>query len=362
MTLVSRYVFRETFAAWLVVTLVLFVILMTNQFAEILDDAAADQLPRDAVFGVLGLTSLSYVTMLTPIGLFLGVMLALARLNRDSEMAALAACGVGPIRLLGPISLLTAALATGLTWLALFRSPDAAREIEEIKSRAQEELELGVLQAGQFTKPGSSDTVIYAQDVVDAEIRDVFVEHEEQGRVVVILAERGRRVQDPTTGEVSFVFFNGTRYEGDPGDRDFRIVEFAEHGLPVDREEDAAEETPVEIKPTIELFGSNDPYDQAELQARISGPLSLFALMLLAVPLSRSRPREGRYARLGVGLMIYITYANTLAIARVWVEREQVPAWLGLWWVHAGLAAIGLFLLAREAGAFARARPARATA
>ncbi|NIW24077.1 MAG: LptF/LptG family permease, partial [Gammaproteobacteria bacterium] len=95
MNLVARYVLRETFGAWLVVTLVLFVILMTNQFAEILDDAAADQLPRDAVFGVLGLTSLRYITMLTPIGLFLGIMLALARLNRDSEMAALAACGIG---------------------------------------------------------------------------------------------------------------------------------------------------------------------------------------------------------------------------------------------------------------------------
>jgi lipopolysaccharide export system permease protein len=53
-------------------------------------------------------------------------------------------------------------------------------------------------------------------------------------------------------------------------------------------------------------------------------------------------------------MLIYITYANTLAIARVWTEREQVPAWLGVWWVHALLALIGLLLLAREAGMFVR--------
>jgi lipopolysaccharide export system permease protein len=70
--------------------------------------------------------------------------------------------------------------------------------------------------------------------------------------------------------------------------------------------------------------------------------------------LSRSSPREGRYARLGVGLLIYITYANLLSIARVWVEREQVPEWLGMWWVHAALGLFGLILLARESGWFAR--------
>ncbi len=363
MNLIARYVLRETFGAWLVVTLVLFVILMTNQFAEILDDAAANQLPREAVFSVLGLTSLQYITILTPIGLFLGIMVALARLNRDSEMSALAACGVGPMRLLGPISLLTAVLAVGLTWLSLFRTPDAIREIEDIKVRAEAELELGVLQARQFTTPGSGNTVIYADEVVDTEIRDVFVEHEDEAAgVVVILANRGRRVQDPQDGKVSFVFYDGTRYEGRPGERNFRIVEFVEHGLPMDRDETEDAEIPVEIKTTAELIGSADPYDLAELQSRISAPLSLFALMLLAVPLSRSRPREGRYARVGVGLMIYITYANMLAIARVWLEREQIPAWLGLWWVHGALGLIGLVLLAREAGAFARARPVQAAA
>lgn len=362
MSLISRYVLRETFAAWLTVTLVLFVILMTNQFAEILDDAATDQLPRDAVFAILGLTSLRYMTVLAPIGLFLGIMLALARLNRDSEMAALAACGIGPLRLLGPIALLTGVLAAGIAWLSLVRTPEATRQIETIRSEAQDNLELGVLESGKFTTPDAGETVIYAREVAGAEVRDVFVEHEEQEGIVVILAERGRRVVNVDDGELSFVFYNGRRYEGMPGDRDFRIVEFGEHGIPVRRDDEEEAEVPVEIKLTRELLRSADPQDRAELQSRVSAPLSLFALMLLAVPLSRSRPREGRYARLGVGMMIYITYANTLAIARVWVERGQVPPWLGLWWVHAVLAGIGLVLLAREAGVFARARPTEAAA
>ena len=95
MNLVGRYIFREALGSWFMVMLVLFLIFMTNQLADILGDAAADQLPREAVLAIFGFTALRYLTLLTPITLFLGVTLALARLNRDGEMAALSACGVG---------------------------------------------------------------------------------------------------------------------------------------------------------------------------------------------------------------------------------------------------------------------------
>ena len=362
MNLINRYIFREAFGAWLIVTLVLFVILMSNQFAEILDDAATNQLPKDAVFAVLSLTSLRYITVLTPLGLFLGVMLALARLNRDSEMAALASCGIGPVRLLGPISVLTVMLVLSIAWLALVRTPDAARQIEEIRFQAREELQLGVLESGKFTSPDSGETVVYAREVIGEEIYDVFLESHEEERVVVILAEQGERRQDPTSGHVTFVLRNGRRYEGVPGERDFRVMEFGEHGMPVRLEEEEEEAEPVETKPTRRLLASAAPEDRAELQWRLSSPLSLLVLALLAVPLSRSRPREGRYARLGLGVLAYIIYANLLSVARLWVEREQVPEWMGMWWVHGVAGLIGLLLLAREAGWFTRGARVEAAA
>jgi lipopolysaccharide export system permease protein len=98
------------------------------------------------------------------------------------------------------------------------------------------------------------------------------------------------------------------------------------------------------------LLRSTSLEDRAELQWRVSLPLSLFVLGLLAVPLSRSSPREGRYARLAVALFIYIIYANMTSIARLWLERGLVADWLGMWWVHAVVVAIALLLLARDDG------------
>jgi lipopolysaccharide export system permease protein len=332
--------------------MVMFVILMSNQFAEILGDAAANELPRDAVFTVVGLTALRYLTLIAPIAVFLGIMLALARLNRDAETSALYACGIGPTNMLVPIGFMTALVAAATGWLTLVSAPDAVRRIEEIKFEAQEQLELGVLEPGRFIAPEGDDTVFYAERVEGDFIYDVFWSSEVDARVAVIVAERGERIEDPATGALSFVFYNGTRTEGIPGQLDFSVIEFVEHGFPVrDAGGDEFEET-IEMYGLAALLDSADPQARAELQWRISSPLSLIVLALLAVPLSRASPREGRYARLGAGLLIYITYANLLSIGRVWVERGQVPDWLGVWWVHGILGCIALLMFGRDAGWF----------
>ena len=358
MSLITRYILREAFASWLVVVAVLFVIFMANQFADILGDAAADRLPKEAVFAIFGLTSLRYLALLIPIALFLGVMLALARLNRDGEMAALSACGIGPGRLLVPITALTLVLAGALGWLALSATPQASQRIEQIKRQAEEDVRLDALQAGRFTSPDSGNTVLYAGEVVGDELRDVFSQSGQGDRVVTILAERGERVVDAATGAVSFVLYNGRRYEGVPGDADFVVIEwFDEHGIPIRTEEKKERAEVIDTKPTAALLRSSAPADRAELQWRISMPISLLVLGLLAVPLSRSAPREGRYGRLGIGLLVYLTYSNLIAIARLWVEREMVPDWVGMWWVHVLVGAFALLLLGRASGWLVRARP-----
>lgn len=335
---------------------VLFVIFMSNQFAEILGDAAADELPRDVVFAVFGLTSLRYLTILAPIALFLGIMLALARFNRDAESSAFLACGIGPVQLLWPIGWLTLLIAAFSGWLALFATPNANLRIEQIKYEAEAELQLGMMESGRFATPDSGDSVFYAERIEGEEMHDVFWEREVGGRIVVILAEKGQRVYESETGKLSFVLYNGTRYEGVPGGLDFSVVEFVEHGIPIrDEVEEEFVESP-EMKQTASLLESADLLDQVELQWRLASPLSLFVLALLAVPLSRSRPREGRYARLGLGLLVYIVYANMQAIARIWVERGDAPPWLGIWWVHLALALVALILLAQQAGWLASLR------
>ena len=70
---------------------------------------------------------------------------------------------------------------------------------------------------------------------------------------------------------------------------------------------------------------------------RLSMPLAAVLLTILAVPLAKTNPRQGRYSKLIVGVLAYFVYAEMIGAARVWFEHGQSPQALGLWWVHATL-------------------------
>ncbi len=71
-------------------------------------------------------------------------------------------------------------------------------------------------------------------------------------------------------------------------------------------------------------------------------------LMVLAVPLARLRPRQGRFGRIGIAILAYFLYSLLLDAARTWVEDGTVPELVGMWWVHAIALCVGLWLLVRE--------------
>ena len=334
-----------------IVMVVLLLIFMSNQFAETLGEAASDLLPRDAVLSVFRLQFVQYVSLLAPVGLMIGVLLALARLNRDSEMAALLASGVGPAALLKPVGLMSLLVASGITWLALVKAPEASRIIEEIRAQAQDEMELGVLTPGRFSSVDGGETIVYVTEVdeLTGDLLGVFIERRGEGGTDVVVAERGNAVTNGETGEIQLELRNGKRYVGTPGQNEFYFEEFEGIGIPIRTTMTEFVET-IESRSTSSLLQSMDPESRAEFEWRISAPISILLLALLAVPLGKSSPREGRYARLGVGLLIFIIYENSLSIARVWLERETTPQWLGIWWVHAALALFAILMLMSQSG------------
>ena len=70
-------------------------------------------------------------------------------------------------------------------------------------------------------------------------------------------------------------------------------------------------------------MASDNPRDRAELSWRTAVPVMAVVLMLLAVPLSKLRPRQGRFARVGLAVLVYFVYSNLLAAVRVWIEKES---------------------------------------
>ena len=345
--ILDRYIFREIASTWLGVTMVLLLVLLTNQFARVLGDVAKGKLPKGAAWDVIGLSAAQYLTILIPIGLFLAVMLALGRLYRDSEMPAMMACRVGPSGIYRPLLLILVPLSLGVAWLAIDLGPRALQAIDRIGAEARREADLASIEPGRFTIVGPRDAVVYSESVTeDGVIENVFMQRRvDEADVEVVVARRGEQVASDDPDVRFLVLHEGRRYEGIPGTSRFRVVEFVEHGIPYRL---PSLDTP-EPKPRAMSFEgllqAGELEHVAEMQWRVGLPLATIILSILAVPLARTQPRAGRYGRLAIGLLVFIIYLNMLSAAKAWVEQNSISPYLGLWWVHAVVLMFALILL-----------------
>jgi lipopolysaccharide export system permease protein len=339
--ILDRYIFREIASTWLGVTFVLLMILLTNQFARVLGNVAKGKLPKDAALDVIALSATQYLTILIPIGLYLSIMLALGRLYRDSEMPAMMACRIGPSGIYRPLTWLVVPLVAGVGWLAIDLGPRALIEIDRIGAEARREADLASIEPGRFTVFGPDQAVVYGERVTaDGLMENVFLQRiVDDGVVEVVVAERGEAVESEDPDIRLLVLHQGRRYEGVPGTSSFRVVEFAEHGIPYRLPSLEPPDPAPRAMTVARLLNSGEPEHRAELQWRIGIPLSTIILAIFAVPLARSQPRAGRYGRLAIGLLVFIVYFNLLSAAKAWVEKGDLEPEFGLWWVH------GLFLL-----------------
>jgi lipopolysaccharide export system permease protein len=165
----------------------------------------------------------------------------------------------------------------------------------------------------------------------------------------IITAAKGHQITDNQTGNQFMVATNGYRYQGIPGEKNYRIVKYDKYGIRLNTPNITYNQREETIS-TNKLFKNarKNPNYMAELQWRFSFPISTLILALLAIPLSRVNPRHGRFAQLIPAILIYIFYANMVFISRNWLKTEMVPAWIGIWWVHALMLSLALYLITKR--------------
>ena len=135
-------------------------------------------------------------------------------------------------------------------------------------------------------------------------------------------------------GDRFLVLLNGSRYEGVPGQADFKIAEFERYSIRIEPVELPQNTSNRRAYSTLYLIQHPDPLNQSQLVERISMPLGAFMLALLAIPLSYVNPRAGRSFGLIAAIVLYMFYNNMSTISVSWVAREKVSMLVGLWGIH----------------------------
>lgn len=336
--ILDRYLFREALAHFAGALSVLLVLLATNQCVRILSAAASQRLPRESVLPMIGYTFLQYLPVIMPAALFFGLLLALGRMYRDSELPASMACGYGARSQLLPVLSLAVPVAALACWMTLDLAPDARRAVDELEREAASLGDLRRLEPGRFVALGGQG-VVYAEEADgEGRLQRVFAHRQVDGAMQVIVTDSMalRETTDPLVRMVTF--YDGLLYDGWPGESEMRVVRFAEHGIPAIMPDAGAGGSGLDAERTADLLSSGGLESQLEFQRRISAPLVLLILAVMALPLSRRLPRQSRFASLPWALLVYVIYTNLVTAAISWAKQGFTPAALGIWWVHALLA------------------------
>jgi lipopolysaccharide export system permease protein len=348
----ERYIAREVILTLLAVMSVVGTIIIGNLFVRMLTRASEGIFPADVLLPLVLYGSVRAFSYLAPIALFLATMLAFGRLYKDSEISAMQACGVGYARWYRAVFVLGIPFALLVGWAVFYLAPWAVVQTESLRAEVKTRTELSGVTPGRFLESPDGARTIFVEhiDQASGDLKNVFIYSEVDGKSQLAVAARATVENDEASGKASIVLRDGHRYEGEVGSAVYTIAQFGAHGFALPAPGESAMSERMSMLMPKQLLESSDPRVNAEFHWRLAIPVSGLVLLLLAVPLSYTSPRQGRFGKLALGILIYVVYANLLTLAKTWLERDEVPGWVGLWWVHALMVAFALLLLARRYG------------
>ncbi len=348
--ILDRYLTREILKPLFAISGVLILIFTSFNWVRYLGRAVDAQLPTSMIFTLITYKVIIALEVLLPVALLLSIVLGLGRLHTQLEMTALSACGISPGKVVKVVCLLALGLAIIVSSLSLFIRPWAYQQSYELQAKADTGFRLADLEAGRFyeRKKGDGSLVIFMKEIdhKGGRMKQVFVHNEKDNKIRLLSAREAYEQHDPKSNEIQPVLVDGYEYKLSRDGGVDRITEFKELTIYPNRKEDVYYTR--RASPTMRLVNSSNPKETAELQWRLSTGLSTLLLALLGIPLSRSTPRHGKYAKIFVAVIVFAIYYNLGAMAISWVEQGVVNAsFPGIWWVN-GLLIIALLTIYRS--------------
>ena len=370
--IIQRYLVKEIAASFLATLFVLLLIIIGNTFVRLLGEVSGGSLPVDALGKLVFLKSFNIAISLAPIALLIGMMLAFGRLYRDHEVLALHASGVGPRDFYKGIFLFVAPLTLLIAALVLFIIPQLERTSQDIENEIKQRPEAAGIPVGEFmhTNVSGKRLTIFVEDVDKENVvmKHIFLHLDSRqpdrnaksnkttkstGRnslddsEMILTGKQALLYVDPEGGGRVFKFKDGSLYQNNRTMREFSIFKFAEHGLHVPALK-IAKTRNLEGYSFTKLLKNNDRESKAEIHWRLALIFSAPVMALLAFPLSYTTPRQGRFGKLAIGILLYAVYANLNMTGRSMIEDGSIPNWLGLWWTHIIFILLSLWLVRRQ--------------
>ena len=358
--IIKRYINKDIYSATAAILLVLILIFVSSRFVRYIQLAVDGTISANAVFELLALQIPSVAGFLIPLSFFLAILLTFGRMYSDNELVVIHGLGIGQrdlVKMLMPMALVFALMA-GL--LSTLLTPWAVAQGKILLAEQASKANLGVFSAGRFRENKNKDGIVFVQTKQDdGTIQGVFSvsrpssksQTETNGKeeqfgsgnnrsrlLKIQTAKKGRHWEDSETGVSYLVLEEGQFSEYNLEKDSWQLTEFGSSYTRIIQDDIIDVKSNTKSTSTIDLINNLGEKEWAAIHWRLMVPISIPLICLLAIPLSRTQPRKGKFSRLLPSILIYLIYVLVMMYSRKLIESGKIPGALGFWWIHAAMA------------------------
>lgn len=372
MGLLNRAILREVSTNALFGTVLFTFVLFLQRVGRLFEILIRSSAPPKTVGHLFALAIPFTLTFTVPLGVLVGVLIALSRMSSDGEITAMRAAGVPSRKVIAPVLMFSifamAATATASLWLTpyatwrtykILNQLVAAELTAEVQPRVFEE---------QFP-----NRILYVGDVVPGAVtrwRNVFIadltppdqqKHEDHDRGEgprITVASDAIAVPDVARNLIQLSLRNGSTYEvGTDASEYYRTSapkgdQILEATKP--NEVHAKGFTEIDTVPLYRIAYRDHKLDpeqlteaRIELHQRLALPPACILLALVGIPLGVSSRKGGKSSSVVLTVALAFIYWMGLFAANGLAKQHKLPVGIAMWIPNAVFAIFGAILLIR---------------
>jgi len=357
---ISRYIFRTTFGAFLLVLVSLTAVIWVTQALHDFDLVTSQGQTLLAFLGITSLIIPLLVLVIAPIALLIAVAHVLNKLSTDSEIIVMNAAGMSPWVLFRAFMMVALVVSLMVTAISAYFAPKGLRMLRDWLTEVRAGVVSSVVQPGRFTPLEHNVTIHIRERRPNGQLAGILLDDRRNRKErLSVLAENGELLDND---KGTFLILKDgilQRYASDQ--RDPAMVEFDRYAFDLSQFAGGPQAVQYSIRERYlwqllwpdakdQLLVEQPGQYRAELHDRLITPLYPIVFVIIAFAYLGA-PRTTRQSRTmsmlgavgGVALLRMIGFASTVfgAVAPVLLVLQYVAVTLaialGLWVVHSGL-------------------------
>jgi lipopolysaccharide export system permease protein len=342
-SIISRYLLKSLVVFFLAIFFIIGLIVFGNQFVLTVQESVEHGIPIQELMPIVGFNMLRDLPIILSLSFFLSIIISISQFYKNSEAVVMNSFGMGDksfIHLIQPVVVFLFLLVFALT---IYAVPWAKQQKSFAEDETVNASEFSFISEGKFESFKNGEIVFYASEssqideAGEQNMEEIFIYVSNETAPIVVLASEATKYTDSDNESIYLRLKDGVRYEGLPGDENVNILDFDRYDLEIvsgEVQKSLSNFSKIEEKTSIDLLMEGGNLANAEIQWRLSQPISILILSFIGVLLAKTSPRTGKGVNLLFGIIIFMLYNNGLLVAKNSIESGQLNPFVGLWSIH----------------------------